>query len=317
MNPWAPIILPSPPTMPLRQRGQQLLAQQRASWELFGNGEAALSGIISKQLMIDGISVVVQANPGRSISTNAKVDARSVADRPCFLCPGSLPPEERGVAFGDYIVLPNPYPVLKSHFTIAFCHHEPQQVGTRLHALCAIAKELGPDLFVLYNGPRCGASAPDHQHFQACSAEGVPLFMQLPDKGSTDTIVPLTLGGRRLLSGNFATTDSTIEFLASVLSNLQSLSNRDDEPMLNLIVRFCYDRFSVAVFPRAKHRSACYFAEPSQRLSISPAAIEMAGVIVVADLDHFDRVDAEAVAAIYREVTLDAYSFSRLTEMTT
>ena len=317
MNAWSPFILPSPPTMPLRQQVQQLLTQQRASWELFSKGEAALSGIISKQLTIDGISVIVQANPGRSISTNAKVDAKSIADRPCFLCPGSLPPEERGVAFGDYIVLPNPYPVLRNHLTIAFSRHEPQQITTRLHHLCRIAKELGPDLFVLYNGPRCGASAPDHQHFQACSAEGVPLFAQLPEKGSTDTIVPLTLGGRHLISGNFATADYTTGFIASTLSNLQSLNNSDDEPMLNLVVRFSNDRFSVAVFPRAKHRSACYFAEPSQRLSISPAAIEMAGVIVVADRDHFDRVDAEAVAALYREVTLDAHSFSRLVEMTT
>ena len=311
MNRWqSHLITPSGTGIPLRQQVARLLEQQRSTWELFRNGEAALSRIVTRRLIIDGHDVIVQANPGRSISTNAKVDAESVANRPCFLCPGSLPPQERGVAFGDYIVLPNPYPVLRSHLTIAFNRHEPQHIDGRLHDLCTLAKALGPDLFILYNGPRCGASAPDHLHFQACSAQGVPLFDQLPVKESCDMPRSVTLCGRNVLTGSFSRIESAARFLATALSVLKGITGSTGEPLVNIVIRFRDGRFSVALFPRAKHRSACFFAEPSQRLSISPAAVEMAGVIVVADRSHFDRVDAPAIQSIYREVTMEDTLFS-------
>ncbi|MBN1757064.1 MAG: DUF4922 domain-containing protein [Chitinispirillaceae bacterium] len=311
MNTWQnKLIPPSAPDEPLYRQVTRLFEQQRSTWELFRNGEASLSRIVSRRFTIDGNDVVVQANPGRSISTNANVDAKSIANRPCFLCSDALPPQERGVAFGNYIVLPNPYPVLPNHCTIAFHRHEPQRIESHCNDLCTLARALGSDFFVLYNGPQCGASAPDHLHFQACSAEGVPLFDQLPDRGDDNTTYSLALCGRNVLTGYFSTADGAARFLDRAISKLKNITGGMNEPMINIIARLKNDRNTITLFPRAKHRSACFFAEAQQRLSISPAAVEMAGVIVVADESHFDRVDAAAVQSIYREVTLDDTFFS-------
>ena len=120
MSNWeAKLIKPFTPELPLSRQVRSLFRQQRETWDLFREGEASLSTIRSKRFFMDGKDIIVQSNPGRSISTNAKVDPKSIAKRPCFLCPDSLPPQERGIAFGNYILLPNPYPILKHHLTIA------------------------------------------------------------------------------------------------------------------------------------------------------------------------------------------------------
>lgn len=312
---WEPRLLrPSSPDTPLHRQVMDLLEQQRATWELFRAGEAALDEMQVKTFGSGADRVIVQANPRRRLSTNAKVDPASVAKRPCFLCPDALPPPERGVAFGDYVVLPNPYPILRHHVTVALRSHTPQQLEARIADLPALTRALGPEMFVIYNGPRCGASAPDHQHFQACETRGVPLFEQLPPVESGDALRPLTIGGRRLLhvaTGNAAWAQERIQ---TILTALRTLTGEKHEPMVNLVARYIDNRYQISVFPRERHRSACYSAEPPQRIAISPAAIEMAGVVVVADVKHFDRVDEAVVRGVYEEVTLKRETFDRLVE---
>jgi hypothetical protein len=126
--------------------------------------------------------------------------------------------------------------------------------------------------------------------------------------------VPLTIGCRNLIAcctHNKACAQSVLQQTAAALGRIRGGS---DEPMFNIVAHCRDDRYSVAFFPREKHRSACYFAAPEQRLSISPAAIEMAGIIVVADSSHFDRVDEAAVRAMYEEVTVDFELVSRIAE---
>jgi ATP adenylyltransferase/5',5'''-P-1,P-4-tetraphosphate phosphorylase II len=316
MNNWKPhIIIPASPGQPLVRQVKELLEQQRATWDLFRRGEASLLEITSKKYSFDNREVIVQANPGRSISTNAKVDPKSVAERPCFLCPGSLPPPERGVAYGNYVILPNPYPILRHHMTITFRDHEPQRISGRINDLLSLTKELGPDMFVLYNGPRCGASAPDHMHFQACSSANIPLFEQLPYFSGDNQTIPCSSLERNYLSCSFNDTAEAEKNIQSALTALRSITGEPREPMVNIIALYSENRYIVNIFPRAKHRSACYFADPPKRLSISPAAVEMAGIIVVADATHFDRVHKDTVLGIYREVTLEKDQFSRLVEL--
>lgn len=316
MNNWNPhLITPASPGLSLVRQVEGLFEQQRATWDLFRNGEASLSEITMKKFSYDGREVIVQANPGRSISTNANVDPESVAGRPCFLCPGSLPEAERGIASGNYVILPNPYPVLSGHLTIAYRDHETQRIKGRIADLLSLAKELGPDMFVLYNGPRCGASAPDHMHFQACGTAGVPLFGQLPPFSGDSRVTPLTIWERHLLLCGFRNRADAELTIQSVVDALAAISGETREPMVNIIALYRDDRYSVTIFPRSKHRSASYFADPPERLSISPAAIEMAGIVIVADTAHFGRVDEETVRGIYREVTLEKDQFSRLVEL--
>jgi len=91
-----------------------------------------------------------------------------------------MPTEERGVAFEDLVVMPNPFPVLPMHCTIAAGEHQPQLIAGRVDCLLRLATEIGPDLAAFYNGPKCGASAPDHFHFQAARASEIPILTQLP-----------------------------------------------------------------------------------------------------------------------------------------
>ncbi|MCC6492657.1 MAG: DUF4922 domain-containing protein, partial [Pirellulales bacterium] len=163
----------------LAARIEGLFAQQRATWPTLREGEAALQHLQVKRLEVDGASIVVQANPARRNSVHASVDAQSIAARACFLCPENMPPEERGVAFEDLLVLPNPYPILPMHCTVADRAHRQQRLAGRVGQLVRLAAAAGPELAVFYNGPRSGASAPDHLHFQACRAAGIPLLEEL------------------------------------------------------------------------------------------------------------------------------------------
>src|SRR4051812_3284204 len=104
---------------PLNERIDALFAQQRQTWPAFRAGEAALAQLQRKTLTLAGASIVVQVNPARRGSTLANMDAKAVAARPCFLCPQHMPPEERGVAFEDLVILPNPFPILPGHCTVA------------------------------------------------------------------------------------------------------------------------------------------------------------------------------------------------------
>src|SRR3954447_7397686 len=149
---------------PLRQRIDDLFAQQRATWPALREGEAALEHLQRKTLAEGGDSIVVQLNPSRSRSTLANTDTKAIAARACFLCPDNMPPEERGVAFEDLVLLPNPFPILPLHCTIADRIHRPQEIRGRLATFLHLAQEIGSDMAALYNGPRCGASAPDHFH---------------------------------------------------------------------------------------------------------------------------------------------------------
>jgi hypothetical protein len=302
---------------PLRRRIDALFAQQRATWPALCAGEASLQHLDTKRLTSGGAWIVVQVNPGRRLSTHAKTDTQSIAARPCFLCPQNMPLEERGVAFEDFVVLPNPHPILPFHCTIADREHRPQQLAGCIDALLRLAAEIGPDLAALYNGPRCGASAPDHLHFQAASAARIPLLSQLATQAEGHCRSAHNDFGRSMLvvvSPHAADVQADIE---QSIELLRRLLQADDEPMLNLLVHFNSDRYVAVLFPRRAHRPACYFAEGCDRIAVSPAVLEMAGLLVTTEPDHFERIDAATARSIYEQVSLESSSFERLAAQTT
>ncbi len=301
----------------LPRKIEALLSQQRASWKALRDGEAALSGMRSKVFYPDRPRVVVQANPGRRGSTHARVDPQSIARRACFLCPENMPAAERGIGFEEFVVLPNPHPILRRHCTIPAREHHPQLLAGRIKGMIALARAVGPDMLVFYNGARCGASAPDHFHFQACCAAGVPLLTHLPLSGHGDDSFPYTSFGRRMLVFNDRDEGQAGVHISEALEALSALKEEDAEPMLNVLALFRDGRHLIVLFPRAAHRPDCYFADGDARIAISPAALEMAGILVVAETEHFERVDAETARSIYEEVSLDAGRFTRLVEAVT
>lgn len=159
----------------MNQTIHNLLTEQLASWETARNNYAALSGVRVKELNVNGIPYKVQFNPARIVSSGARVDAKSIQERKCFLCPANLPPVQKGIPFsGHYNILVNPFPIFPRHLTIPELAHTPQRIASRFTDMLELAGAL-TEYTIFYNGPKCGASAPDHAHFQAGNKGFMPI----------------------------------------------------------------------------------------------------------------------------------------------
>jgi hypothetical protein len=293
---------------PLFDRIDALFAAQRRDWPAFRDGEAALAQVKRKTLISNGQSIVVQMNPARRRSTQAPTDAKAIAARPCFLCPDNMPAEERGVALEDLIVLPNPFPILAGHCTIAGRAHRLQKIEGNVGVFLRLAEQIGPQMAALYNGPRCGASAPDHFHFQAARAQEIPILAQLPDSNSLVT-AHRTFGRNVIILRG----DELNQVENSVQQIIGALKADDaEEPMLNMLAHWDAGAFTVLVFPRAAHRPSCYFVTGPGHFAISPAVLEMCGVLVTTEPEDFERIQAENARHIYEEVSMPALAFTRL-----
>jgi uncharacterized protein DUF4922 len=278
-----------------------LIDDQRRNWPLLREGQEAWARGLSRRITVRREEVVLQHNPGRLRNTTADVAAAAAGSRPCFLCAGSLPPEERGVAFGsELVVLCNPHPILDRHLSVVHREHLPQRLAGRVGLLLDLAEALGPEFFALYNGPRCGASAPDHLHFQAASRDLLPIARELP---AGCTVLPPAQCGRSVIALRSADRGRLRAWLEQSLRALPVPAGHD-EPMVNLVCLAQAGSLSAYLFPRGKHRPDAFHAAGDARVVVSPGAIDMAGVLVVPEHRDFERLDGAAVAALYEEVTL-------------
>ena len=153
--------------MDLQKKIQHLFSTQRQAWKLLDDNCNQMSNIELKWLeWKNDAEVVLQYNPSRIISASAKVDKKSIEERKCFLCAENRPDMQQGISFmNKYIILCNPFPILQNHLTIPLHSHVPQLIGKKINDMLSLA-ELLPNYVVFYNGAKCGASAPDHFHFQ-------------------------------------------------------------------------------------------------------------------------------------------------------
>jgi ATP adenylyltransferase/5',5'''-P-1,P-4-tetraphosphate phosphorylase II len=294
-----------------------LAEQQLATWPMLRDAVAGLARVEYKRLRVRGSVVLAQFNPQRIVSTAAKVDAAAIKQRPCFLCAENLPPEERGMGFGaDFVALYNPFPVLPRHLVITSRRHIPQTIEGNFGTLLDLALDLGGEFFVVYNGAACGASAPDHLHFQACERESLPIIPEIEtwerrSLSNDSGVETFTLKDYRLnaLIARGAGRRAMSEWFERALRLLAEVTGAESEPMINLVVTRDGDRWTVIVFPRGKHRPDRYFAEGDAKLTVSPAAIDLAGVLVVPQPDHFAKITSRDAEEIYAEVTLGGAVF--------
>ena len=303
---------------------QALLLQQQATWQLVRIGYKSLESVRVKSFDFNLIQWRVQFNPGRLKSTTAKVDDSSIRSRPCFLCHDNLPPDQRGILYREeFIMLVNPYPIFPEHFTIAHVDHRPQRILSTVDSFLGLAADLSPEYLVLYNGPRCGASAPDHMHFQAGTRSFLPLVEDylnvcarfgrlLVDNGevkiiSVDRYLP------SFLALESASSKAMAAAFEAIYRVYQSVGGSNDEPMLNLLCWVDEGIWRLVLILRSKHRPDRYSARPPARILMSPAAIDLAGVGVIPVEDDFDRVDSETLKEIIEEVTLPGDLFRDIT----
>lgn len=307
----------------LAESALALLGRQKASWPALARACADLDGMQHRTIACGGFSVSAQFNPRRLASSAAAVDPAALARRPCFLCLSSLPAEQEAILYRrNYLILCNPAPVFAGHFTIVHRRHIPQALAACVPAFLDLAADLAPRFNVFYNGPRCGASAPDHLHFQAVSRGVLPIEEEnaaasaAPDDGR-GRVRPLRLEGLGreawILAGR--SREGLEEGLSRTIAALARSgppgSASDAEPMVNLLATFRDGAWRVIVFPRAQHRPAAFSREGKDGLLITPAAIEMAGVFIAPRKRDYRRLDAALVREIYGDVTLGAAAAER------
>ena len=280
---------------------------------------AALEKVEHRALSVDGLDAVLFFNPGRVASVMAQVDEETLRHRPCFLCPEGIGPEQltldwRAPGGRDYWIRVNPFPIFDHHFTISEAAHERQQIDGHYADMLALAEQ-APDYLFFYNGPMCGASAPDHMHFQAVPAGNLPVE-RLVRRGDGVRFLAKCDGVNigRLTSyagGTFVLSSTDAEALTRQFSRLVALGEiqtaREWEPRMNLLTWYGPGGWTTVVFFRAESRPDCFFSEdPARQILISPGAVEMAGVAIVSSKDSFDRLDAPRLGEIIREVSFDA-----------
>ncbi|WP_290540677.1 DUF4922 domain-containing protein [Alistipes sp.] len=304
----------------MKQRIQELFEQQTGVWETLRDNYAALDRVRVKTLHIGEATYKVQFNPARIVSSGAKVDKQTIAARQCFLCAANRPAEQRGIPFKErYTILINPFPIFPRHLTIPDNSHTAQSIVGRIDDMLDLAAAL-PDFTVFYNGPRCGASAPDHAHFQAGSRRFMPIESQWrtltaaePDKLRKARLHTLKDLPRTTLVIESEEKADAAELFALVYDQM-ALRHGGEEPMMNLLALHEENRWVLFIFPRAKHRPSCYTAEGEARLLSSPASVDMGGVFIT-PLEHdFEKMDSEALRQILGEVCLPHSEFGELTE---
>ena len=296
---------------------QKFLTEQLADWETARNNYAALAGVQVRELNVCGVRYKVQFNPARIVSSGAKVDAKSIQERKCFLCPANLPAQQKGIPFGGhYQILVNPFPIFPRHLTIPDLNHTPQRIEGRLEDMMELARQL-TDFTIFYNGPRCGASAPDHAHFQAGNRGFMPIEAdwknqiagRIADYGKA-TLYYLNDQPRTTLviqSSDMASANHLFSLICRLLPE-----QSEGEPMLNLLAMYDEGVWTLFVFPRAKHRPACYTAEGDARLLSSPASVDLGGVFITPVEADFHKISPAIMEQILSEVCLSASDFAKL-----
>jgi len=289
------------------QRLQELFKRQVRAWPQLARGIEGLARAQTRTVRIGWFDILIRHIPHRVGSTTAPVDRDSVARRPCFLCAGNLPPEEEGVQFeADFTIYFNPFPILDHHLTIAHKQHGVQRIANQFANMLNLAAAL-PGYFVIYNGPECGASAPDHMHFQAGSRELLPI--EKDTTGMNGLTVPNYARNVFLFRGRERS--ALIDRMDLAIELLAETTGKRTEPLVNIAAFHDRGEWVSYLFPRGKHRPQVFH---TGELTVSPASIDLCGIFVVPLARDFEIITADAIAAIFREVTLPDDQFREVAE---
>lgn len=295
----------------LSQDIKALFTDQLENWPQAKANYEALKNVKSKDFDFGKYSIRVQFNPARIQSSAAKVDAKSIQERKCFLCPANLPSEQKGIPFGSaYQVLVNPFPIFPEHFTIPTYQHTDQLILDRFGDMLNLAREID-DNTIFYNGPKCGASAPDHAHFQAGVKGFLPIEKDI-NRISKEiiyskediTVYAITEYLRNFFLLQASDKDQAVSFFKQLYTMLD-MKDDDKEPMMNIVAWYEQNEWYIAVFPRAKHRPDCFYAEGDDNLLISPASVDLGGVFITPLEKDFLKITEKDIETILKEICID------------
>jgi hypothetical protein len=295
---------------------RELIGSQLESWPLAAQNYQELHQQQWRRIPTPNQTWEVCFNPSRARSTRADVSAEGIKARPCFLCASNRPKEQAAMELPiwgnyEYEVCLNPYPILPEHLTLIHKEHTPQRFDGDVYDAMKDYAQLLADYVVFYNGPDCGASAPDHLHLQGVKKYDVPLTRHMEEM--VRNCRELTMLYADDEADNFArlyvNTDtypcpifvmrSSVGFTSTLITDVMASVVGDK---MNVLVWRKDDVLYTVFIPRSKHRPDCYFAAESEAIHISPGALDMAGVMVATDKDSFSHLSIQTVEGIIREV---------------
>ena len=309
----------------------KFVGDQLSLWSLACDNFRALKGVNVREMEVGGLKVSLQHNPSRIISSAAKTDAASLQARRCFLCPENRPAEQIMLPFEGrkgkkYDILLNPYPIFPDHLVIAASTHTDQTIWNRYVDILDMASHY-PDYTFFYNGPKCGASAPDHHHFQATRNGLMPLEndvnremdAMLKNPGNAREIAQDTVFDymtavqdaklyhyRRFVRGVFVirarTAKSSAKMFYRFLDTLP-VPEGDSEPRFNLITYCRKGEYRTIIILRTTHRSHHYFSDGPDHLTMSPGCADMGGMFIASVKEDYDKLTPELLSRMLDEIT--------------
>lgn len=317
----------------------KFVLDQLSVWPMAASNFRDLKNVETRSLEVGGLEVRLQHNPARIRSSAAKVDKASLQARKCFLCSENRPQEQISMEFEGrkgrkYNILINPYPIFPEHLVIARNTHVPQSIWHRLPDMTDLARH-HPSFTIFYNGPKCGASAPDHFHFQACPRGLMPLendIDRLLDEKKAgkpaETLTYLTsvqdaelFHYDKFTKGVFVLAATTSKSMSKLFYRLlDCLPQREDEtePMFNLLAWYKpkpsqkisgishgrFGEYRAVLLARDKHRSHHYFTDGPDHLTMSPGCADMAGLFIVPNTDDYQKLDPSMLESMLSEVSI-------------
>ena len=304
------------------QRLQTFFENELSVWQDARQRFEDLSRVQVREMDVDGLQLSLQFNPARMVSTGAKIDREALQRRPCFLCAENRPQVQTQLPLNDdFCLLVNPFPILPQHFTLPAKRHQPQLIRQHYGLLHELLSHY-PHLLAFYNGPKCGASAPDHLHFQAGTSGLLPLQRDWArlyerrktllcfDDGELSAITTFVVPAFAIRSRSALTDARLFNRLYEVLPQREG----EPEPMLNILAWREGEDFLSVVIPREKHRPDCYSAQGEEQFLVSPGALDMGGLLITPRQEDFHRLTPERVAALYHEVGMQLQDFNTVKE---
>ena len=279
----------------------------------------ALDQVEVKDMTIDGFPAKLFFNPARVRSVMADVSPEALKKRACFLCPDGLEPLQLTTVWDSptgqtYFIRVNPFPIFNHHFTISSAIHERQTFAPHMESMLHLAQAM-PEMSIFYNGPMCGASAPDHMHFQAVPRHSMPIEDHFDTNYANAVLVQESDLQSHLAALEKVLSMASIPENASQTGSLTAGASRTEEwePRWNIISWYepasspnsliaSSPKFNTIVFFRRESRPQCFFAPENERILFSPGTVEMGGIGIVANQESFDRITPEVLRSMIQEV---------------
>jgi len=296
---------------------------QIQDWPLAAANFKGLEKVQERTYSYDGFVIRTQFNPERMRSSVAEVDKKTIAARQCFLCNENRPKEQGAIEFGDdFLILVNPFPIFKNHFTISCNRHIDQRFNGNARTLLELAAAMN-GFTVFYNGPECGASAPDHLHFQAGESSFMPItgdYNRLKTSGrqlfsGKDTQVwAFDNYLRKMISVETTSLEEGLEIIGLYYKHFQAMQPEKVEPMMNALCSWNDGKWTIHLFPRKAHRPSHFYEEGEKQILISPGSVDFGGVFILPRREDFDKITMDDIVDILQQVCLSNELFFELTK---